>query len=363
MKKKKHIIFYAILLSIVYLLLRNYLFQIDETPRWAEMKHPEIVAVEKPFEVIVKYHDLDIPSRLLLTVVFTDKHGSYLSEKHLTDNIPVIYDKGESRFKTIITAVDLKRKDISSIRIIANRHEFLNINISIYKCKIIGKSISSQLIPVVDPNADGTLPKKKAIPFSLIIEKAIKEGYWIRYAGDFTFTGWFITAIYFIVFLLCILYLSKLNKNPAKHEKPYVHFRIFLTGCIFLLGLNKQIDIQLLITDIGRTYSQAHGWYETRKYFQVEFLAVFSTIGLGLFFILCKALKNIWRSVFLPVTGLFILFSFVIIKASSLHILEHYFDKRIGGFNLFDISELTGLLCIGLSLIITDRRFNLNQGK
>jgi len=362
MKKPINYIFFVIIIVILYFLISNLLFRIDKTPRWCEIKHPDAVAAEKPFEIILKYHDISIACRLNAELIFTDKQGQYCGEKGSQNPIRIIYGKGETRFNFIITVNDLKKKDINSVRISLYRFELSkDVNESIYKSRRIGQTVSSENIPLVKLNPDGSFPEITKPSFSQVIEKAIKKGYWVKDAGDYTPEGWFITIAYFIICLLCFLFLIKLQKNHANIDKTYIRFWYILTIVVFILGINKQLDVQMLLADIGRTYSQAYGWYNTRRPFQIQFISFFTSLATGFVILIGYALKNIWRRVCLPLLGVSILFGFVIIKASSLHRLETFFGKTLGGFHLFGILELIGLGCIGLSAVFSYMNFMPNK--
>jgi hypothetical protein len=47
---------------------------------------------------------------------------------------------------------------------------------------------------------------------------------------------------------------------------------------LFLLGVNKQLDLQTLLGDVGRSVSTAQGWYDKRRAVQAVFVLVFAII-------------------------------------------------------------------------------------
>ena len=47
------------------------------------------------------------------------------------------------------------------------------------------------------------------------------------------------------------------------------------------LGLNKQLDLQSLLTAVGRDIAVAQGWYAQRKGVQLVFVAVVALVGMG----------------------------------------------------------------------------------
>ena len=48
---------------------------------------------------------------------------------------------------------------------------------------------------------------------------------------------------------------------------------------LIVLGINKQLDFQTLLTEIGRKIAHAQGWYEQRQEVQVIFVSLLMLIG------------------------------------------------------------------------------------
>ena len=46
-----------------------------------------------------------------------------------------------------------------------------------------------------------------------------------------------------------------------------------LTILLLFLGINKQLDLQTLLNDMGRRMAKANGWYSIRRFYQVIFIA------------------------------------------------------------------------------------------
>lgn len=343
----------AFLLIGLYFIIRNFLFWIDDIPRWCEIEHPEYIIIDKTFSIKVKYQNIILPSQLNAALIFFDKSEKYSGEKINKNPVQLIDGEGECTFSFIITDEDLKEKDISKV----------TARININNLPVTDNNIYSEKIPLVSLNKDGTFSDSIGITFFQVIKKAIFEGYWIQYAGDYTVEGWFITLSYFFVCILCYLYLIKIRKKKDKVDSYYIRFWFILIIILFILGINKQLDIQMLLTDIGRIYSMEHGWYDNRKIFQIEFTSFLAIIGIGFLFVIIYFLINIWRQVSLALFGLSILFSFVIVKSVSIHLLEHFFSTTILGITFFGIIELIGLICIGSAVIFNYRNIKYNIEK
>ncbi|MBN2041625.1 MAG: hypothetical protein JW864_16435 [Spirochaetes bacterium] len=352
MKKLANFFLFIIITLISYFLLSNLLFKLDDTPAWYEIKHPEHVIAGKPVEVLVKYHDMKTGYRLSATLHLFNKSGQYQGCIKANEPLRIIHGNGAAPFKFIIKKSDLKNKDISFVRINVNRFELpISSKKSIYNGRRIGNTVSSASIPIVKPNPDGSIPEVKTSSILQIVKHAVLEGTWIKFHGDNTFEGWFITAVYFIIFILYVQYLLRVRKNPENIEKNYMRFILITAILTFILGINKQLDLQMLLTDIGRTHSKIFGWYNIRRPAQVRFISIFASLATGVVILSAYNLRKLWRKIFLQTTGLFILFGFIIIKGSSHHKLDHFFSKKILGMSMFGVFEIIGLALIGISAI------------
>jgi hypothetical protein len=141
--------------------------------------------------------------------------------------------------------------------------------------------------------------------------------------NDPTLSGWVITVGYFVSFLLCLWAGAKAKRAAAKaagkgaykpipvrgapkgavgnaHDVKSCSGRqkgdglwFLLTIIPFLLGVNKQIDLQTLLGDIGRAAARSQGWYQKRRAAQAAFIAFFALeCGLVVVFIAKKAGKR-----------------------------------------------------------------------
>lgn len=126
------------------------------------------------------------------------------------------------------------------------------------------------------------------------------------------------------------------------------------------LAINKQLDLQSLATVIARCTAQLQGWYQDRRLFQIGVivgLGIFSLLlGLIFFWFLRKDLKRN----FLALTGLIVVFAFVMIRAVGFHDMDALIGIKIGSIRMNWILELTGLVLISLNaaFLLFKRRRN-----
>ena len=129
----------------------------------------------------------------------------------------------------------------------------------------------------------------------------------------------------------------------------HTKFWLAITLIIFLLGVNKQLDLQSLLTAIGKFYAHQGGWYEHRRNIQVFGIISILTLALVGFSIFALKMRTILKTNWLAMVGLVFLLAFVMIRATSFHQMDILISATIFGIRMNWILELSGLIAIGLS--------------
>ena len=91
-------------------------------------------------------------------------------------------------------------------------------------------------------------------------------GNWAPGIGDPTPAGWLATLAYFATAFSCRTAARRIL--PAHRKTPSLRreWRLWsaLSGLLALLGLNKQLDLQSALTEVGRIAARSGGWYDER---------------------------------------------------------------------------------------------------
>jgi hypothetical protein len=118
------------------------------------------------------------------------------------------------------------------------------------------------------------------------------------------------------------------------------------------LGINKQLDLQTLFTQIGRDLAKSQGWYDQRRHVQKWFIETVAVGGLaGLFALICVFRGSLRRNA-LALVGAVLLVSFVVIRAASFHHVDEFLGWRVRSVHMNAILELSGIGCIMLAAIL-----------
>jgi hypothetical protein len=88
---------------------------------------------------------------------------------------------------------------------------------------------------------------------------------------------------------------------------------------LLFLGINKQLNLQTLMIDLGRSAAVAGGWYERRRFVQGLFCAGFAVLGLCfLGFFAARARQFIGKNR-VAFAGIIVLLFFVVLRASTIN--------------------------------------------
>ena len=181
------------------------------------------------------------------------------------------------------------------------------------------------------------------IPAMPSLLAAVEDGRWALGLCDPTPMGWATVGGYLLAAALCMLW--------AKPSGAWLLLPAMLAAAMTLLAVNKQLDLQSLLTEIGRDAAKAQGWYEDRQTFQTIFIAAIgggATLG---FAAMLWMLRRRWRESTLPLVGVAFLLAFVVVRAASFHHVDQGLGETWIGLRFNWILELGGIAMVGAGAI------------
>lgn len=176
---------------------------------------------------------------------------------------------------------------------------------------------------------------------------------WSPGIGDPTFLGWFTVVLYFVAALACVF--------ASRKEIEAGRLWCFLALALALLGLNKQLDLQSLLTAFGRELANSEGWYDRRRDVQKAFVAVVGVIGLLGAIVTSVKLGKASRQIRWAFAGFLLLGAFVCIRAASFHHVDRFLNSGIFGARFNWIFELGGIAIIALNALRARRTVRPNN--
>lgn len=183
------------------------------------------------------------------------------------------------------------------------------------------------------------------------------DGRWYPGIGDPTIMGWVTVVAYAAAtyFAYQALRASRLGAEKlatiapeeAQNQRALVKLWVLVTAAMLFLGINKQLDLQTLFTEVLRDMAREQGWYEERRTYQLLFIVAIALAGGVGTAALAWALRKVLRRVLGAVLGLGLIATFVVIRAASFHHVDVLLGA--GPIRLNWILELGGIAMIIVS--------------
>ena len=166
---------------------------------------------------------------------------------------------------------------------------------------------------------------------------------WSPQIGDPTVAGWVTVVAYAVCAVLGFMVLLR-----AQDSRERIFWGLVTLAMLFL-GVNKQLDLQSMLTAAGRCLSQIQGWYEERQVFQRNFI-IGLLVAAGLFLALVLWLmRGCLRRNGLAVLGLAFVTAFVAVRAVGFHHFDVLIDSRMLGTRFNVLFELSGLVALAVN--------------
>jgi len=190
--------------------------------------------------------------------------------------------------------------------------------------------------------------------------------------GDPTVMGWLTVLAYFLTAWLC---LRAVNAEKGGPERPYrqtipallrvlrkswphppdrarrAALWLLLAIAFFCLGINKQLDLQSLVTEVGKALAHQQGWYDQRRIVQAILLGLVLIAGVASLATLGWLVRGQLSDFRLPLAGLTFIVVFVVIRAMSFHHVDELLGFELRGVRMNWVLELTGIGIVAVGAV------------
>jgi hypothetical protein len=199
----------------------------------------------------------------------------------------------------------------------------------------------------------------------LVVLETVPAGGWTPGISDATWAGWLTVAAYALAASLAFLAyrscrsesyrLEQTHPHEAANERLLACFWLLASTTLIALGINKQLDLQSLFTEVLRDASREQGWYDNRRQYQLAFVVAIGcggVLGVGaMAWVLRRVLDRVW----IAVLGLGWLTSFVVIRAASFHHVETFLRSMTHAGNAaFELAGIT-MVAVGAGRALRSR--------
>ena len=172
---------------------------------------------------------------------------------------------------------------------------------------------------------------------------------WRPGIGDPTVMGWVTVAAYLLGGFLCVRAALAISPGGLFRNREGKLW-LLLGIALFLLGVNKQLDLQTWFTLTAKKMAQAQGWYEQRRIVHAAFVLGIAVAGL-------LAVWWVWRqrqlflsapaATWLALAGFVFLGCFILVRAASFHHVDAFLKAGPGAVRMNWVLELGGILMLG----------------
>lgn len=164
--------------------------------------------------------------------------------------------------------------------------------------------------------------------------------------------GWFTVWAYGLTAVLAGWTAKQTSEDRVSEDGPRVKtVWIAVTVLLAFLCVNKQLDLQSLLTDIGRAFARTQGWYGERRAVQKLFV-IGVLAGAGTFAVWSTwRFRYFWLHHGLLLSGLLFLLTFVAVRAVSFHHVDQFLKTRLSGVKMNWVLELTGIFLVAAAAV------------
>jgi hypothetical protein len=168
-------------------------------------------------------------------------------------------------------------------------------------------------------------------------------GDWSPGIGDPSVVGWLTVVLYFCAAYSCFR-LARGTHVKLVHGEARVWW--LFTLALIALGINKQLDLQTALTEIGRILAREQGWYGERRTVQAEFVGLVGLLGLFNIALLVWITRRMPAATRTAVAGGVALVTFIVIRAASFHHVDRLIGQRLLGMKFNWLLEVGGISVI-----------------
>ena len=165
---------------------------------------------------------------------------------------------------------------------------------------------------------------------------------WSPGIGDPTIGGWITVILYLLAVISCwktAYKLAMVSTGIAQEQRAWRA----ISALFLALGINKQLDLQTALTEVGRMLAQSEGWYNQRQVVQLAFIVLVAIICVVAALMLLIFVRNAPAPTWLALIGTTFVLGFVLMRAASFHHIDRFLGESILGFRWNWILEMGGI--------------------
>lgn len=164
---------------------------------------------------------------------------------------------------------------------------------------------------------------------------------------------WLTVAAYLGTALLAGRAAGRAWLNRRGRERAFWQITAAL---LCFLGVNELLDLQALLTDLGRAHAKAHGWYGEHRRVQYIFITALAGVAVAAGLAMLWLTRRSHAAVRLALAGLVFIGLFVLFRAASFHHLDELLGRGPPVFTWGTVQEIAGIAIVALAAMLYDRK-------
>jgi hypothetical protein len=173
-------------------------------------------------------------------------------------------------------------------------------------------------------------------------------GHWSPGIGDPTIVGGLTVIFYFFGAWQCYRIVAT-HSNLLRERERALWWTLALG--LLALGINKQLDLQSALTEVGRIVAIQQGWYEKRHAVQGLFLLCIAALAGFTAIAGVYLARNAPFATMSAVVGGVLLLAFVVMRATSFNHFDAFIGSEYLGLRMNWIMEIGGIWIISISAL------------
>jgi hypothetical protein len=192
------------------------------------------------------------------------------------------------------------------------------------------------------------------------MDSLLAEITWRPSIGDPDALGWSITVAYLVASWFCVAAgRSQHGSLGGSDGTKYAWFWYALAALMFGLGLNKQLDVQILLIQIGVHVAREGGWYKQRQRIMAIFILVCACVGFACLIGAGVVMRGRWRQHFLAYVGVVLLLAFIVVRSAFPQSIDRLHSPNSGVGHWINAGlELGGTILVALGALFNTRQTN-----
>ena len=134
-------------------------------------------------------------------------------------------------------------------------------------------------------------------------------------------------------------------RSGIKERRIWSAISILFLG----LGINKQLDLQSALTEVGRVIAFAHGWYGQRQFVQLALIIFAAIVCISVVITLLIWTRHAPLSTWFALLGTVLVIGYVLIRAASFHHIDRFIGTTFLGLRWNWILEMGGISIVLLA--------------